>query len=147
MKMAHLKLIKKQEPNSDEKQLQDEKDQTEELTPEKKPKVFKLKKKQDRLKGVKNRFKGLKRRLKRKRIKVQKWYAHKKTNRNNKKEFRAQMQNEGKRDRMLRKTTDILPFVQIHDDHILLRDGVMDILQVETKNISSLNDADIEFLL
>src|SRR5699024_6756206 len=48
---------------------------------------------------------------------------------------------------MLKQTSNILPFVQIHDDHILLKDGVMDIYQVQTKNIHALNDVDLNYLL
>ncbi|WP_246206679.1 hypothetical protein [Virgibacillus ihumii] len=49
--------------------------------------------------------------------------------------------------KVLRQTTEILPFLQIHDDYILMKHGVMDIFQVETKNIHALNDQDINFLL
>ncbi|ALX47549.1 hypothetical protein [Lentibacillus amyloliquefaciens] len=49
--------------------------------------------------------------------------------------------------KMLRQTLEILPFVQIHNDHILLKNGVMDILQIQTKNIHALNDTDLNVLL
>ncbi|TFJ93114.1 hypothetical protein [Lentibacillus salicampi] len=52
-----------------------------------------------------------------------------------------------KKERMLRQTPELLPFIQIHDDHILLKNGVMDILQIQTKNIHALNDADLNYLL
>ncbi|WP_010529462.1 hypothetical protein [Lentibacillus jeotgali] len=52
-----------------------------------------------------------------------------------------------KKEKMLRQTPEILPFLQIHDDYILLKDGVMDILQIQTKNIHALNDADLNVLL
>ncbi|WP_088051876.1 hypothetical protein [Virgibacillus dakarensis] len=52
-----------------------------------------------------------------------------------------------KKEKMLRQTPEILPFVQIHDDYILLKNGVMDIFQIQTKNIHALNDADLNYLL
>lgn len=70
-----------------------------------------------------------------------------KQKRNIKKEFQEKMKGQGKRPKMLKQTSDILPFVQIDDDHILLKEGVMDIFQVQTKNIHALNDADLNYLL
>ncbi|WP_235817470.1 hypothetical protein [Gracilibacillus timonensis] len=64
-----------------------------------------------------------------------------------KKEFQEDMKEQGKKPKLLKQTSDILPFVQIHDDYILLKEGVMDIFQVETKNIHALNDADLNYLL
>ncbi len=64
-----------------------------------------------------------------------------------KKEFQKGMKEQGKKPKLLKQTSAILPFVQIHDDHILLKEGVMDIFQVETKNIHALNDADLNYLL
>lgn len=52
-----------------------------------------------------------------------------------------------KKDKVLRQTPHILPFLQIHDDYILLKDGVMDILQITSKDLYSLNDQDLQFLL
>ncbi|TFJ91546.1 hypothetical protein [Lentibacillus salicampi] len=52
-----------------------------------------------------------------------------------------------KKDKMLRQTPEILPFMQMHDDYILLKSGVMDILQIQTKNIHALNDTDLNVLL
>src|SRR5699024_752648 len=52
-----------------------------------------------------------------------------------------------KKEKMLRQTPEVLPFLQIHDDSILLKDGVMDILQIQTKNIHALNDTDLNVLL
>jgi len=52
-----------------------------------------------------------------------------------------------KKDKVLRQTPEILPFIQMHDDHILLKDGVMDIMQIQTKNIHALNDTDLNVLL
>src|SRR5699024_5759930 len=64
-----------------------------------------------------------------------------------KKEFQEDMKEQGKKPKLLKQTSAILPFVQIHDDHILLKEGVMDIFQVQTKNIHALNDADLNYLL
>jgi len=52
-----------------------------------------------------------------------------------------------KKEKMLRQTPEILPFLQTHVDYILLKDGVMDILQIQTKNIHALNDTDLNVLL
>ncbi|GLO65047.1 hypothetical protein [Oceanobacillus kimchii] len=52
-----------------------------------------------------------------------------------------------KKEKILRQTPEILPFVQIHDDYILMKNGVMDILQIQTKNIHALNEADLNYLL
>ncbi|WP_200411777.1 hypothetical protein [Virgibacillus salexigens] len=52
-----------------------------------------------------------------------------------------------KKEKVLHQTLEILPFLQIHDDYILMKNGVMDILQIQTKNIHALNDADLNYLL
>ncbi|WP_449354678.1 hypothetical protein ACUL41_17825 [Virgibacillus natechei] len=52
-----------------------------------------------------------------------------------------------KKEKVLRQTPEILPFLQIHDDYIVLKHGVMEILQIETKNIHALNEADLNYLL
>lgn len=49
--------------------------------------------------------------------------------------------------RMLRQTPQVLPFLQIHDDYILLKKGVMDILQIDTRDLHSLNEDDLQYLL
>jgi len=64
-----------------------------------------------------------------------------------KKEFQKGMKEQGKKPKLLKQTSAILPFVQIHDEYILLKEGVMDIFQVQTKNIHALNDADLNYLL
>src|SRR5699024_8270049 len=51
------------------------------------------------------------------------------------KALQQEMKTQGKKPNMLKQTSQILPFMQIHDDYILLKDGVMDIYQVQTKNI------------
>src|SRR5699024_9065353 len=43
------------------------------------------------------------------------------------KAFQKEMKAQDKKPNMLKQTSNILPFRQIHDDHILLKDGVMDI--------------------
>ena len=64
-----------------------------------------------------------------------------------KKAFQKEMKAQDKKPIMLKQTSNILPFMQIHDDHILLKDGVMDVFQVQTKNIHALNDVDLNYLL
>lgn len=54
---------------------------------------------------------------------------------------------DNKKEKVLRQTPEILPFLQIHDDYIVLKHGVMEILQIETKNIHALNEADLNYLL
>jgi len=63
------------------------------------------------------------------------------------KAFQKEMKAQDKKPNMLKQTSNILPFIQIHDDHILLKEGVMDIFQVQTKNIHALNDVDLNYLL
>lgn len=63
------------------------------------------------------------------------------------KAFQREMKAQDKKPNMLKQTANILPFMQIHDDYILLKDGVMDIFQVQTKNIHALNDVDLNYLL
>src|SRR5690625_2148911 len=63
------------------------------------------------------------------------------------KAFQKEMKAQDKKPNMLKQTSHILPFIQIHDDYILLKDGVMDIYQVQTKNIHALNDVDLNYLL
>lgn len=64
-----------------------------------------------------------------------------------KKDLQEEMKKQGKKPKILKQTSDILPFVQIDDDYILLKEGVMDIFQVQTKNIHALNDTDLNYLL
>src|SRR5699024_3789719 len=64
-----------------------------------------------------------------------------------KKEFQEGMKEQGKKPKLLKQASDNLPYVQIHDEYILLKEGVMDIFQVQTKNIHALNDADLNYLL
>lgn len=52
-----------------------------------------------------------------------------------------------KKEKVLRETPYILPFLQIYDDYILLKDGVMDILQVTSKDLYSMNNDDLQYLL
>jgi len=63
------------------------------------------------------------------------------------KAFQKEMKAQDKKPNMLKQTSNILPFMQIHDDYILLKEGVMDIFQVQTKNIHALNDVDLNYLL
>lgn len=63
------------------------------------------------------------------------------------KAFQKDMKAQDKKPNMLKQMSHILPFIQIHDDYILLKDGVMDIYQVQTKNIHALNDVDLNYLL
>ncbi|OZU88859.1 hypothetical protein CIL03_10135 [Virgibacillus indicus] len=70
-----------------------------------------------------------------------------KQKRKEKKELKDEMIKQGKKPKILKQTSGILPFVQIHDDYILLKEGVMDIFQVQTKNIHALNDTDLNYLL
>src|SRR5699024_12422616 len=64
-----------------------------------------------------------------------------------KKVFQRKKTTSIKKEKMLRQTPEILPFLQIHNDYILLKNGVMDILQIQTKNIHALNDTDLNVLL
>lgn len=52
-----------------------------------------------------------------------------------------------KKEKVLRQTPYILPFLQIDNDYILLKDGVMDILQVTSKDLYSMNNDDLQYLL
>lgn len=63
------------------------------------------------------------------------------------KKNKKELENQEKKERMLRQTPLILPFLQIHKNYILLKDGVMDIFQVESKDLYSMNDDDINYLL
>src|SRR5690625_42416 len=53
----------------------------------------------------------------------------------------------GKKEKVLRQTPYILPFLQIHEDYILMKEGCMDILQIESKDLYSRNDEDLKILL
>lgn len=52
-----------------------------------------------------------------------------------------------KKEKILRQTPSVLPFLQIHEGHILMKNGVMDILQITTKDLYSMNDGDLQFML
>src|SRR5699024_3492290 len=56
-------------------------------------------------------------------------------------------ESKGKKEKVLRQTPHILPFLQIHEDYILMKEGCMDILQIESKDLYSSNDEDIKILL
>jgi len=75
------------------------------------------------------------------------WYANYKNKMKKNNDFRKKMKGEEKKTRLMRQTSDILPFKQIHDDYILLEDGAMDIFQVDTQNVHALNEVDLEVLL
>src|SRR5690625_749133 len=80
-------------------------------------------------------------------IKQIKLFQQIKQNLAKRKAFQKEMKAQDKKPNMLKQTSNILPFMQIHDDYILLKDGVMDIYQVQTKNIHALNDVDLNYLL
>lgn len=80
-------------------------------------------------------------------IKKRKLFQIMKQKRKAKKDIQDEMKKQGKKPRIIKQTSDILPFVQIDDDYILLKEGVMDIFQVQTINIHALNDRDLNYLL
>ncbi|MGG3881426.1 hypothetical protein [Bacillus smithii] len=45
------------------------------------------------------------------------------------------------------RTIDILPFVRLEEDHIVLKEGVMDILQISSLDIDSLSEDDLSLLI
>ncbi|MBS4203661.1 hypothetical protein [Lederbergia citrea] len=49
--------------------------------------------------------------------------------------------------KVMRQTPSILPFLQIHEGYFLMKNGVMDILQITTKDLYSMNDGDLQFML
>lgn len=52
-----------------------------------------------------------------------------------------------KKKKVLSKTPAILPFLKIDENAIFMKEGVMDILQIETKDLHSLNKDEMEFFL
>lgn len=71
-----------------------------------------------------------------------KWKAKKQA-----KQFQKKGKKKEKKPVVLRQTKEILPFVLIYDDYILTKYGVMDILQIQTKDIYAMNPQDLEVLL
>src|SRR5699024_559105 len=63
------------------------------------------------------------------------------------KAFQKEMKAQDKKPNMLKQTSHILPFMQIHDDYILLNDDLLVIYQVQTRYIHALNDVYINYLL
>src|SRR5699024_2518027 len=61
--------------------------------------------------------------------------------------FKKEMTAQDTKTNMLKQTTTILPFTLITKDYILLKDGVIDIYQVQTKNNHASNHADLNYLL
>lgn len=57
------------------------------------------------------------------------------------------MENEVKKEKLLRQTPSLLPFLQVHEEYILLKDGAMEMFQIESKDLYSRNDDDLRFLL
>lgn len=131
--MGHLKLVETEQQPSHEVQNNDNKD----------GKLTHIKKKDQ---GKKRRSKIVSKLMKTKES-WKTWYWNHKESKSKKRKFQKKMENEGKKTTLMRKTTEILPYKQIHDDYILIEDGVMDIFQVEPQNIYSLNNVDLEVLL
>jgi len=52
-----------------------------------------------------------------------------------------------KKPRVPLRTIDILPFVKLEEDHIVLKEGVMDILQISSLDIESLSQHDLNRLI
>ncbi|MEV2908302.1 hypothetical protein ABNF65_06505 [Paenibacillus larvae] len=52
-------------------------------------------------------------------------------------------ENNNKEGRMLSQTPDILPFIRIEADHIVLKNGVMDIFQISSYDLDTLNEDDL----
>lgn len=76
--------------------------------------------------------------------KMKRKYKKSKRQKEKEKQEKIKKKREGK---MMRQTPYILPFLQIHDDYILMKKGVMDIVQIDTKDLHSLNDVDLQYLL
>lgn len=70
-----------------------------------------------------------------------KWKANKQAKKSQKK------QKKEKKPVVLRQTKELLPFLQLHDEYIVTKYGVMDILQIQTKDIYSMNPDDLKILL
>src|SRR5699024_7346995 len=64
-----------------------------------------------------------------------------------KKEFQKRIKEYGIKLNLIKKISAILLYMVIHDDYIMLKEGVIEIFQVETKNIHALNDAELNYLL
>lgn len=60
---------------------------------------------------------------------------------------KAKVEEGARKEKLLRQTPSLLPFLQVHEEYILLKDGVMEIFQVGSKDLYSLNDEDLRFLL
>lgn len=52
-----------------------------------------------------------------------------------------------KKEVLLRMTASVLPFLQIYNTHIVMKDGVMEMLQITSLDLQSLNEADLNTLL
>lgn len=52
-----------------------------------------------------------------------------------------------KKKQVLRTTTDLLPFIAIEENYIELKEGFMDILQITSKDLRSLNESDLQVIL
>lgn len=50
-------------------------------------------------------------------------------------------------DKVLRQTPAILPFIKGNEDYLTLKNGVMDIFQVNTKDLYSMSDEDLQYML
>lgn len=61
--------------------------------------------------------------------------------------LRSKIKQREKKKSLLRQTPLILPFLNITDDYILMKDGYMELYQVESKDLYTRNDGDLEFLL
>ncbi|WP_240458793.1 hypothetical protein [Virgibacillus sp. Bac330] len=72
---------------------------------------------------------------------IRKW-KRKKTKEDQREEVKRKR--EGK---VLSQTPYVVPFLQIQEDVIYLKEGVMDILQIEPSDLQSLNDTDLNILL
>ena len=51
-----------------------------------------------------------------------------------------------KKPKVKKDTRLLLPFVNIHDGYIEMKDGVMDIMQIKTRDLHSMSESDLEYL-
>lgn len=52
-----------------------------------------------------------------------------------------------KKEKLLRQSPSLLPFLQCHEEYILLKNGVMEIFQIQSKDLYSRNDEDLRYLI
>lgn len=70
-----------------------------------------------------------------------------KSPKNSLKRFKKKKEAPKKKEKVLARTPDLLPFIKQEKDYIVLKNGLMDILQISTRDLYSLNEDELQAMM